>query len=91
VADLTAKLSGQRLFRVEVTRTFVGYVIADCETMAASFAPKIIDGDEDYDEDSVVMPTTDWTTALHKSDLTYHSLGGDITVAEYLAAKGGER
>jgi hypothetical protein len=88
--SLSAKLSGQNLYRVEVTRTFVGYVIADCETTAASFIPRILRGVHDTEDVNIhlaLRPASRETMA----ELVFHEGEEDITVREYLAAKGGER
>lgn len=94
-ADLAAKLEGKRLFRVEVTRTYVGYVIADGEVEAASLATRIYKGyeaDPMPDTDVRVYPDVHPTGGDALCQGTYHSIDGShITVREYLAAKGGER
>jgi hypothetical protein len=93
--SLSAKLSGQKLYRVEVTRTFVGYVIADCETMAAGLAPRVYKGHEADpmpDTDVRIVPDVQPTDGASLCQGAYHSIDGShITVREYLAAKGGER
>jgi hypothetical protein len=90
--SLSTKLGGQTLYRVEVTRTFVGYVIADGEVEAASFVGIVSDeyeGAEAVGEDWRITPCDD-PPAEDRDKHTFNNFDA-ITVAEYLAAKGGER